>query len=64
MSITYTPNYAWVDTGVRFFRVTFKGGYYTARCGDIKGRAATLRSAVAIAAMRAHKARSDDPTPF
>lgn len=65
MTITATPTYAWVDNGVRFFRVTYKGGTYTAVCGDFKGRGTTLRAAVAIAAMRAARPRkTEDATPF
>lgn len=46
MTVTATSDYAWVDNGVRFFRVTFKGGTYTARCGAFTGRGATLAAAV------------------
>lgn len=54
----------WAWTKVRAFRVTFKGGYYTARCGQFKGRGTTIRAAVAKAAMQCARPRCCEPVPF
>lgn len=65
MSIIPTTNAWWVWTGVRAFHVVYRKGQYVATCNGITGKGSSLRTAVQVAAMRAHKTRRNfDAVPF
>lgn len=55
----------WALTKVRAYRVTYERGQYVATCNGVTGKGSSLRTAVQVAAMRAHKTqRCFDSVPF